>query len=217
MTRVAQFALRRVIEQYTQTTRFVIIANYVNKIIPALQSRCTSFRFGPLDSADVKRFLLTVADREQLPLDAAHAGIDAVIRLAHGDMRKCLNVMQACKAAYGRVDGTTVYQCTGAPDPVDIQRMLDSLLNATFADSFRALQALQLDKGLSLVDLLQSLHTLVLRTALPPAATAFLLPRLADVERALTQGASERLQLGATVGAFVIAKTIAAKEAAAAK
>jgi len=215
MTRIAQFALRRVIEQYTKTTRFVIIANYVNKIIPALQSRCTSFRFGPLDSADVKKFLLTVAAQEQLPLDAAHAGIDAVISLAGGDMRKCLNVMQACKAAYGRVDERTVFQCTGAPDPVDVQKVMDSLLNATFAEAFAAVQTLQQEKGLSLVDILQSLHGIVLRMKLPPTALAFLLPRLADVERALTQGASEKLQLGATVGAFVLAKTIAAKAATA--
>ncbi len=216
MTRVAQFALRRVIETYTKTTRFVIIANYVNKIIPALQSRCTSFRFGPLASADVRRFLLTVADKEALPLDSAGAGLDAVITLAHGDMRKCLNVIQACKAAYGKVDPEAVYLCTGAPNPADVQKVLDSLLADSFATALAAVRTLQLDKGLSLVDLLQALHGLVLRLQLPPAALAFLLPKLADVERALTLGASEKLQLGATAGAFVIAKEIAAKEAAAA-
>lgn len=61
MTRTAQFALRRVIEKYTRTTRFCIIANYVNKIIPALQSRCTCFRFGPLDAADISKHLVKIA------------------------------------------------------------------------------------------------------------------------------------------------------------
>ncbi len=61
MTRTAQFALRRVIEKYTRTTRFCIIANYVNKIIPALQSRCTCFRFGPLDSKDIATHLTKIA------------------------------------------------------------------------------------------------------------------------------------------------------------
>ncbi|KAK6246237.1 hypothetical protein SCA6_009327 [Theobroma cacao] len=53
MTKDAQFALRRVIEKYTKNTRFALICNHVNKIIPALQSRCTRFRFAPLDPIHV--------------------------------------------------------------------------------------------------------------------------------------------------------------------
>ena len=48
MTKDAQFALRRIIEKYTKHTRFCLIGNYVSKVIPALQSRCTRFRFAPL-------------------------------------------------------------------------------------------------------------------------------------------------------------------------
>ena len=54
MTKDAQFALRRVIEKYTRNTRFCLICNYVSKIIPALQSRCTRFRFAPLQAEQVK-------------------------------------------------------------------------------------------------------------------------------------------------------------------
>ena len=54
MTNDAQFALRRVIEKNTKNTRFCLICNYVNKIIPALQSRCTRFRFAPLEADKVR-------------------------------------------------------------------------------------------------------------------------------------------------------------------
>jgi replication factor C subunit 3/5 len=65
MTRVAQFALRRVIEKYTKSTRFCILANQVNRIIPALQSRCTRFRFGPLELEQVQSRMEFVIKQEK--------------------------------------------------------------------------------------------------------------------------------------------------------
>ena len=65
MTTAAQAALRRVIEQYTKNVRFCIICNYVGKVIPAIQSRCTRFRFQPLPMEQVERRLVTVVDEEK--------------------------------------------------------------------------------------------------------------------------------------------------------
>jgi len=65
MTQQAQAALRRVIEQYTKNVRFCIICNYVNKITPAIQSRCTRFRFSPLPIIEVEKRVQTVVDAEQ--------------------------------------------------------------------------------------------------------------------------------------------------------
>ena len=68
MTNAAQFALRRIVEKYTKSTRFCLICNYVSKIIPALQSRCTRFRFGPLKDEAVLTKLNEVALAENLEL-----------------------------------------------------------------------------------------------------------------------------------------------------
>jgi len=65
MTQAAQAALRRVIEQYTKNVRFCIICNYVNKIAPAIQSRCTRFRFSPLPIPEVEKCVNTVVDAEK--------------------------------------------------------------------------------------------------------------------------------------------------------
>lgn len=71
MTQQAQAALRRVIEQYTKNVRFCIICNYVNKITPAIQSRCTRFRFSPLPITEVEKRLTTVIDAEKYCLISA--------------------------------------------------------------------------------------------------------------------------------------------------
>lgn len=65
MTTAAQAALRRVIEQYTKNVRFCIICNYVNKIIPAVQSRCTRFRFSPHPISEVEKKLDYVIKAEE--------------------------------------------------------------------------------------------------------------------------------------------------------
>jgi replication factor C subunit 3/5 len=56
---------RAVIEKYTRSTRFCLICNYVSKIIPALQSRCTRFRFPPLPEPNVRERVQHVAECEK--------------------------------------------------------------------------------------------------------------------------------------------------------
>jgi replication factor C subunit 3/5 len=98
MTSAAQFALRRIVEKYTKTTRFCLICNYVSKIIPALQSRCTRFRFGPLDSQSVliKLNEISIAEGLQLQPEAAQA----ITTISSGDMRKVLNILESCSLAH---------------------------------------------------------------------------------------------------------------------
>lgn len=108
MTKAAQFALRRIMEKYTRNVRFCMICNYVNKIIPALQSRCMRFRFGPLERSQIETKLIAVAKTEAVNLDPS--GITAIIKLAEGDMRKILNVLQSCHMAYDVVnEGACMY------------------------------------------------------------------------------------------------------------
>jgi len=56
---------RAVIEKYTKNARFCLICNYVSKIIPALQSRCTRFRFSPLEPDQIRLRLQTVLEAER--------------------------------------------------------------------------------------------------------------------------------------------------------
>ena len=122
MTNPAQFALRRVIEKFTRNARFCIICNYASKIIPALQSRCTRFRFAPLAEEQAKERLQVVADAEKV--NSSPEGIDACVTLGTGDMRKCINILQSTHMAFPKVDMANVYQCTGAPMPDDVNQIL---------------------------------------------------------------------------------------------
>ncbi|KAI8321720.1 P-loop containing nucleoside triphosphate hydrolase protein [Martensiomyces pterosporus] len=209
MTTPAQAALRRVIEKYTKNVRFCIICNYVSKIIPAVQSRCTRFRFAPLKLSDINSRLDMIVEKEGV--DISDEGKSALIKLSAGDMRRVLNVLQACHAAYPRIDGGEVYACTGQPSPDDIKRVVDWMLNDDFHTASSNIVALKRDKGLALQDIITELTPFVNNIDFPPATRIYLLEQLAEIESHMSVGATEKIQLSALVGAFKIAVEIAGK------
>jgi len=204
MTNDAQAALRRVIEQYTKNTRFCLICNQVNKIAPAIQSRCTKFRFGPLEDKDIESRLLEIIKAEKV--NATPDGIKALIRLARGDMRKVLNVLQATHMACSVVNEENVYSCTGNPLPKDIQNVLQWMLNEDFTQAFNKVRTIQTDKGLALQDIIRDIHVYLSHMELHDDVLIDLYSKLADIEYRLSKGASDKVQLGAVVGAFQVAR-----------
>ena len=64
MTSEAQTALRRIIEDSSKTTRFIIICNYLSQIIEPIQSRCVVFRFMRLAKEDVLGYLKMICEKE---------------------------------------------------------------------------------------------------------------------------------------------------------
>lgn len=97
MTNTAQMALRRIMEKYTANTRFCIIANYSHKLSPALLSRCTRFRFSPLKETDIRVLVDKVIEEENIKI--LPEATDSLVKLSKGDMRRALNVLQACHAS----------------------------------------------------------------------------------------------------------------------
>eukprot|EP00455_Lapot_gusevi_P053413 TRINITY_DN8321_c0_g2_i1.p1 TRINITY_DN8321_c0_g2~~TRINITY_DN8321_c0_g2_i1.p1 ORF type:complete len:335 (+),score=51.35 TRINITY_DN8321_c0_g2_i1:74-1078(+) len=211
MTKDAQFALRRVIEKYAKNTRFCLICNYVNKIIPALQSRCTRFRFSPLDPTHISNKLREVAVAENVRV--TDDGLKALLRLGGGDMRKCLNVMQATSLAFPEVNAENVYTCTGNPLPSDIESIVGILFNSSFQDAVLEITELAAQKGLALSDILTYVHQLILRMELPPKAFGFILSELAKLEYRLSVSTSEKIQLSSLVSIFQLAKDMIGESA----
>ena len=97
MTNAAQMALRRIMERYTANARFCVIANYTHKLSPALLSRCTRFRFSPLAERDIRRLVDKVIEKEGVLIE--DDAVESLVRLSKGDMRRALNVLQACHAS----------------------------------------------------------------------------------------------------------------------
>ncbi|KAL0078998.1 DNA replication factor [Phycomyces blakesleeanus] len=211
MTTQAQAALRRVIEKYTKNVRFCIVCNYVSKIIPAIQSRCTRFRFAPLETEQIEKRLETIVEAEGINL--TEDGKGALLKLSRGDMRRALNILQACHAAYERVDETAIYNCTGHPHPNDIHQIVHWMLSEEYTTVFQRIESLKQDSGLALQDILEEVHLYLRDVELPSNSKVFLLEALSDIEYRLGEGANETIQLGALVGAFKLGTSLASPQA----
>ncbi|KAI9200106.1 hypothetical protein LWI28_002866 [Acer negundo] len=205
MTKDAQFALRRVIEKYTKSTRFALICNQVNKIIPALQSRCTRFRFAPLEPIHVSERLKHVIKAEGL--DVPESGLAALVRLSNGDMRKALNILQSTHMASQQITEEVVYLCTGNPLPKDIEQISFWLLNESFADSFKRISEIKTRNGLALIDIVREVTMFVFKIKMPSEVRVRLIDDLANIEYRLSFGCNDKLQLGSLISTFTRART----------
>jgi len=206
MTSPAQFALRRIVEKYSKTTRFCFICNFVSKIIPALQSRCTRFRFGPLKDASIENKLSEVVHSEGLTLESG--AVDAIVSLSSGDMRKVLNILESCSLAYKDIPLSKIYEVTGRPSPADVDLIYKALTNETFNTAFEVFMTIKTTKSLSLDDIVRDLHAQVMSTQFTEQMKMFLVCRLSEVEFRLTKGANEKVQIASIVGAFIEVRNI---------
>merc|ERR1711934_39839 len=207
MTNDAQMALRRVIEKYTKNVRFCIICNYVSKIIPALQSRCTRFRFSPLKPEQIVDRLQQIVTQENVKME--EGSIDALVRLGKGDMRRCLNILQSTAMAFPSVSEESLYLCTGNPLPEDIEAIRNSLLNDSYSTALTKIEALKTHKGIALQDVVASISPQMECIDFTGDIKCFLFDELSNIEYRLAFGASERTQLHALVGVFGIVKEMA--------
>ena len=131
MTSDAQQALRRTMERYTETCRFILIANYSGKIIEPIQSRCAPFRFKYLPREEHDRHLRMIADEESLNL--LDEGLDAIFEVCGGDLRRAINTLQAAASLDKPVDADVVYSIAGRAHPADVKKMIGEINLMMFA------------------------------------------------------------------------------------
>lgn len=131
MTQDAQGALRRIMETYAKITRFCLVCNYVTRIIEPLASRCSKFRFTPLDSSSASLRLSHIAKEEKI--DVLPPVIDALISTSHGDLRRAITYLQsAARLSTSSVPPTPIL-------PRDIQEIAGVVPDTVINDFARTL------------------------------------------------------------------------------
>ncbi|KAJ2974060.1 hypothetical protein NUW58_g8779 [Xylaria curta] len=217
MTNTAQMALRRIMEKYTANTRFCVIANYTHKLSPALLSRCTRFRFSPLKEGDIRVLVDKVVLEEDVKIDSE--ATDALVTLSKGDMRRALNVLQACHASStpmqprnapkipekdivrDTITTETIYNCIAAPPPDAIAKIVNTLLTTSDVTTcLSTINTLKVANGLALADIITAVSEQLVTMEVKPETMVRWLDGLAEIEYRVSGGANEAIQTGAVVG-----------------
>ena len=200
LTSDAQAALRRTMERYTQTCRFILSCNYSSKIIEPIQSRCAVFRFRPLGEAEVKTYLGRIAHAEGV--DVTEDGFDAVCELAAGDLRKATNILQMAASLGKKVDQNTVFESTESIRPSEIQELLKTALSGNFTAARSKLDEIIVRHGLSGEDIVQGIHRAVFDLPVSEESKIRLIDRVGEAEFRMVSGSSDRIQLEALLAHF---------------
>ena len=127
MTSSAQQALRRIMELYSHSTRFILSCNISSNIIEPIQSRCTIFRFSKILNDELKKRLIHICNLEKI--NYTNNGLDAIILTSNGDMRTALNNLSSVYFGFELINEYNVYKVCDIPNPNLIKKLINCCLN----------------------------------------------------------------------------------------
>ena len=162
MTYDAQFALRRIIEIYSENTRFCLICNYENKIIPAIKARCINIRFSPIEKNIIINRLKYIAELESI--DFNMDSIETIANISNGDLRKAINMLQSISMINYKISSKMCYDMIGMAEPVYVDNIYNMLMdtNSNFENTFNYIKNIIMEKGILLCFLLQQLTSKII-------------------------------------------------------
>ena len=203
LTSDAQNALRRTMENYTKTCRFIMSCNYSSKIIEPLQSRCAIFRFRKVPRDAIKERMENILKNEGV--EFTEGGIDAVVYVSEGDMRRAVNILQSA-AAIGKVDEENVYSIAARARPEDIQNILVLALDGKFLDARNLLDKMLINCGMSGEDILLQMNREVMNLQTSDELKVRIIDLVGEANFTLVEGANERIQLEALLARVMMLK-----------
>jgi len=198
----AQSALRRTMERYANTCRFVLSCNYSSKIIEPIQSRCAVFRFRPLSEADVKKYLSLIAKKESLTIK--EDGLSALVYVSQGDLRRAVNSLQVSASLSNKIDADTVYQAASTARPEVITELIETCIKGDFMKGRSLLDDLIISQGLSGEDIIRQIHKSLIDMPMKDALKIELIDQVGEIEFRLVEGSNDRIQLESLLAHFAL-------------
>jgi len=203
LTPEAQQALRRTMENYSATCRFVLSCNYSSKIIDPIQSRCAIFRFKLLEKKDIEKVLEKIAQGEDLQIQPE--AVELLYEGSEGDCRRAINLLQATAAVSPNITADLVSTIISNAKPKDIKSVLDYALSGDFQKSREKLLDVMLKESISGQDVIKAIQKEIWNLQVEPEIKVKLTEKTGEIEFRIVEGSDPFIQLQSLLASFVLA------------
>jgi replication factor C small subunit len=203
LTREAQQALRRTMENFTGTCRFILSCNYSSKIIDPIQSRCVVFRFKLLEKKDIKIIVDRIGAGEGLIITPE--GFSALYEASEGDCRRVINLLQATSSISLNITPELINTIVSQAKPSDIRIVLDYALAGDFQNARDKLLDIMLKESISGQDIIKAIQKDIWNLPIENEIKVKLAEKVGEVEFRLVEGSDEFIQLEALLASFILA------------
>jgi len=203
LTPEAQQALRRIMENYSTTCRFILSCNYSSKIIDPIQSRCAIFRFKILEKKDIQKVMDKISKAENIVIEPSAAEI--IYEGSEGDCRRCINILQSTASVSPSITKELVSTIISSAKPKDIKVVLDYALSGDFEKSREKLLDVMLKESISGQDVIKAFQKEIWNLPIEPELKVRLTEKTGETEFRIVEGSDPFIQLQALLASFVLA------------
>ncbi len=197
LTREAQQALRRTMENYTKTCRFILSCNYSSKIIDPIQSRCVVFKFKQLPKDAVFSIIDKISHDEKFKID--EKAKEALFTVTRGDCRKLENILQSCAAISEHITDKVIYSVASQAYPEEVKKILETACSGNFPDARKGMLDLMLENGLSGLDLVRQIQESIWQLNIENIKKLEMIKLCGELEFRLVEGSDEFIQVEALI------------------
>ncbi len=199
-----QQALRRIIEKTSSNVKFILLCNYINRIIDPIISRCAVFRFTNLTKEKIVERLKFIADKEKLLIPQTHANkfYDTLFFISGGDLRKAINTLQMSVALelIDNLDPNEILKISWFLDDKTLEKLMDAIKAKDIDEVKRLLDTIEnLDSRNFIRQIIERIDDLNIQSNDYNNMIAF----FGDVDYRISQGADEKIQLIALIGQLI--------------
>ncbi len=199
-----QQALRRIIEKSSNNIKFILLCNYINKIIDPIVSRCAVFRFVSLSKEKIIERLRDIAKKEKLkiPPNKIEEFFNILFFISGGDLRKAINTLQMAVALdlLDNLDLNEILRISGFLDEETLEKLIVALKSKDIMKSGKIIESIEI---LDSRNFIRQISEILPSLISSPEKITNLRAYIGDIDYRISQGADEKIQISALLAMII--------------